>query len=185
MSESSSQLATVTGAMTSSPFSASSISSYRRVPLSTLVVLPSPAQPILKPYQKQANSPIAPAPTHPPNASSAPSPPPPISTTSHPYNHTPTLPSPPRLLETPSQPFSVPNSYPTTIINNNPKLTSHLLPKYSQELIRMGVGTMRKREINEGKAYEADGSEDALLANAASAAAASIAVGGSKRGKKK
>jgi hypothetical protein len=49
----------------------------------------------------------------------------------------------------------------------------------------MGVGTMRKREINEGKAYEADGSEDALLANAASAAAASIAVGGSKRGKKK
>jgi COMPASS component SWD1 len=37
-----------------------------------------------------------------------------------------------------------------------------------QELIRMGVGTMRKKEINEGKAYEADG-EEALLAVAAQA----------------
>lgn len=34
----------------------------------------------------------------------------------------------------------------------------------------MGVGTMRKKEINEGKAYEGD-AEDALMANAASAAA--------------
>ena len=61
-----------------------------------------------------------------------------------------------------------------------PSLTTH-----SQELIRMGVGTMRKREINEGKAYEADGSEDALLANAASAAAASVAMAGGKKGRKK
>ena len=35
----------------------------------------------------------------------------------------------------------------------------------------MGVGTMRKKEINEGKAYEAD-AEDALMANAAAAAGA-------------
>lgn len=38
-----------------------------------------------------------------------------------------------------------------------------------QELIRMGVGTMRKKEINEGKPYEAD-SEEALLATVAAAA---------------
>ena len=36
----------------------------------------------------------------------------------------------------------------------------------------MGVGTMRKREVNEGKAYEGDGGEDALMANAAAAAGA-------------
>ena len=39
-----------------------------------------------------------------------------------------------------------------------------------QELIRMGVGTMRKKEINEGKAYEGD-AEDAIMANVAAVAA--------------
>lgn len=46
-----------------------------------------------------------------------------------------------------------------------------------QELIRMGVGTMRKKEINEGKAYEGD-AEDALMANVA-------AVAGTKTKKRK
>lgn len=45
----------------------------------------------------------------------------------------------------------------------------------------MGVGTMRKREINEGKAYENDPAEDAVLANAASA----IVAGASGKGKKR
>jgi COMPASS component SWD1 len=40
-----------------------------------------------------------------------------------------------------------------------------------QELIRMGVGTMRKKEINEGKAYEGDKEEDSIIANAAVAQA--------------
>ena len=49
-----------------------------------------------------------------------------------------------------------------------------------QELVRMGVGTMRKKEVNEGKVYEGDQDEMATMTAAAIAAAA-----GTKSKKKK
>ncbi len=48
-----------------------------------------------------------------------------------------------------------------------------------QELVRMGVGTMRKKEVNEGKLYEGDQDEMATMA------AAPVAAGGAKQKKRK
>lgn len=49
-----------------------------------------------------------------------------------------------------------------------------------QELVRIGVGTMRKRDVNEGKAFEADKDEMATMA-----AAAGVAGDGTKGKKRK
>ena len=47
-----------------------------------------------------------------------------------------------------------------------------------QELVRMGVGTMRKKEVNEGKVYEGDQDEMATMA------ATQVAVGAKSKKKK-